>query len=134
MIAADLKQIEESLNITLPEYYKKVVLNYPFLKKITELLDDPIEIIRLNKLYRENGLKKTEWPENLYIFGSRVLITKTGEDDIYFLNSSDPEENVYIISKGKPFQPDKLNKYKQFGGMKFHIDVTNAVRDVLKKE
>jgi predicted membrane protein len=133
MTEIDLKYIEEELEIILPGYYKKSVLNYPFKKNIPELLNVPDEIIKLNRLFREKGVKKTKWPERLYIFGSKEIITIPGKDRIYFLDVNYPEESIYSI-KDKPFDPNKIEKYKEYGSIKFHIEVLIAVNDVLNKD
>lgn len=73
MISEDLDRIERELGVRLPGDYRALVLTYPVGLGASgpdyELLNDPGELIALNREYRERGFFGLPWPAHFFCFG-----------------------------------------------------------------
>jgi hypothetical protein len=82
----DLDRIERELGILLPTDYRTLMLTYPAGLGPSgpdyELLDDPIRLIALNRLLREQGFFGLPWPTHFFSFGG------DGSGNEYYLDLS----------------------------------------------
>ena len=96
MNKSELTKIEKELNISLPAYYKDIMLNYPFSEESFAnefLLPNDIEhVIEMNK---ENEL--VDKSENPFFVGS------DGGEEYYFIKTKSINSSVYVfdLEKGK---------------------------------
>lgn len=74
MIENEINKIERALDIKLPEYYKNVMLNYPFIEdKETinwSLWDKSEEIIEWTKKYQSGYSRGPKWEHHMLLIGS----------------------------------------------------------------
>lgn len=94
MTSGDLDRIERELGIRLPGDYRALLLAYPAGLGPSgpdyELLDDPAQLIAINRLLREEGFFGLPWPENFFSLGG------DGFGNEYYLDLSKPTSPVYL--------------------------------------
>jgi len=94
LTASDLDRIERELAIRLPANYRALVINYPAALGPSgpdyELLDDPQQLIDINKLYRAQGFFGMPWPEHYYSIGG------DGSGNDYYLDLRVEQSPVYF--------------------------------------
>ena len=105
----DVKIIEADLNISLPESYKEVILNYPFDDSFDGIKDylwnDFIKIVKGNLYYRENGFHGKTWPDCFYIIGKMI------GDNIFYINLNDVNsETIYFLCDEDKYNPENIKK------------------------
>lgn len=73
MTSDDLDRVEHELGIQLPRDYRALMLTYPAGLGPSgpdyELLDDPTQLIAINRLFREQGFFGLPWPAHFFSFG-----------------------------------------------------------------
>ncbi|TBW47475.1 hypothetical protein EZI54_22720 [Marinobacter halodurans] len=89
----EIRSIERSTGIKLPESYREILLNYPKELAGTEaedfgLLNDPEAIAEENIEVRKNGYFGEKWPERYFIIG------QNGCGDYYVINHEKSEFSV----------------------------------------
>lgn len=100
MMNEDFLLIEEQLGVILPNYYKQLMVNYPFDDNYynfirDRLLNDPIKIINVNYLLRKEGFNGEKWSYNYYIFTAI-------DRGIAFINLDDEKtETIYFLGDEK---------------------------------
>ena len=94
MVSDDLDRIERELGIRLPGEYRALVLTYPLglgpQGPDYELLDDPAEIIAVNRRLREHGFFGMPWPAHFFSFGG------DGSGNEYYLDLRREPSPVYF--------------------------------------
>jgi len=94
LTASDLDRIERELALRLPANYRALVINYPDALGPSgpdyELLDDPQQLIDINKLYRAQGFFGMPWPEHYYSIGG------DGSGNDYYLDLRVEPSPVYF--------------------------------------
>jgi hypothetical protein len=109
MNLADLSKIEKVLSITLPDYYKQTMLNYPLegLKYVQKkLLNDPDTIIEINQKFRNDGFRKKPWVNNFFLIGFN------SEKSFNFIDVHEQDESVYAIVEEDKFNPKNIAKLR----------------------
>jgi len=114
MINDDIIFIEQSLQISLPEEYRKILLSYPFanpdeicLKRILNNTDD---IIRINLKIRAEGFKGHSIGKNIFILGSDEF---ENGFDITFIDLRESEVAVYSTDiENKDYNLKRIDKLK----------------------
>lgn len=73
MTSDQLDQVEQELGIRLPGDYRALVLTYPIGLGTSgpayELLDDPAQLIAINRRLRDEGFRGMPWPAHFFSFG-----------------------------------------------------------------
>ena len=94
MVSDDLDRIEHELTIRLPGNYRALILTYPHGLGPSgpdyELLDDPAQIVELNRYYREHGFFGMPWPAHFFSFGG------DGSGNAYYLDLRKEPSPVYF--------------------------------------
>jgi len=94
VVSDDLDRIERELGIRLPGEYRALVLTYPLGLGPSgpdyELLDDPGEIIAVNRRLREHGFFGMPWPAHFFSFGG------DGSGNEYYLDLRKEPSPVYF--------------------------------------
>ena len=94
MVSEGLDRIEHELGIRLPAEYRVLVLTYPAGLGTSgpdyELLDDPAELIAVNRRLREDGFFGMPWPAHFYSFGG------DGSGNEYYLDLRKEPSPVYF--------------------------------------
>lgn len=94
MVSDDLDRIERELIVRLPGNYRALVLTYPLGLGPSgpdyELLDDPGQLITVNREYRENGFFGMPWPAHFFSFGG------DGSGNAYYLDLRKEPSPVYF--------------------------------------
>lgn len=94
MLSEDLDRIERELAIRLPGEYRALVLTYPAGLGPSgpdyELLDDPGELIAVNRRLREEGFFGMPWPAHFFCFGG------DGSGNEYYLDLRKEPSPVYF--------------------------------------
>jgi hypothetical protein len=87
-------QVERALGITLPGEYRALVLAYPTGLgpggPDYELLDDPAQLIAINRQLREQGFFGLPWPAHFFSFGG------DGSGNEYYLDLLVESSPVYF--------------------------------------
>ena len=94
MVSDDLDRIERELIVRLPGNYRALVLTYPLGLGPSgpdyELLDDPGQIITINRQYRDDGFFGMPWPAHFFSFGG------DGNGNAYYLDLRKEPSPVYF--------------------------------------
>jgi hypothetical protein len=105
MTNADLDRIEVALDLKLPGFYRRYMLNYPRWlaekqpewSNVTEweFADDPDQVIRFNQYVRgcqpDEFFDDEPWPPHYFVIGSEA------EQNWYFLDLAGSSEAVYLF-------------------------------------
>ena len=94
MVSDDLDRIERELTIRLPGNYRALVLTYPHGLGPSgpdyELLDDPAQIVALNRSYRAQVFFDMPWRSHFFSFGG------DGNGNAYYLDLRKEPSPVYF--------------------------------------
>jgi hypothetical protein len=94
MVSEDLDRIERELGIRLPGEYRALILTYPMALGASgpdyELLDDPAELVAVNRRFREQGFFGLPWPAHFFCFGG------DGSGNEYYLDLRKDPSPVYF--------------------------------------
>lgn len=129
MNESDFIKIERELNIILPEAYKKLLLNYPFLEEKYKfqqgsLISNVDVIIKINAEYRNNGFNKKEWKNNFFIFG-------TVADLVYFINLGNNDNAIYSISPENKYNPKYIKNHKTHDSFEQFVDFRKFMQSIV---
>ena len=104
-------QIENELQVTLPQAYQQLLLSYPFADDPDpynwEMFGHVKAIIGENKSYRDKGFFGVQWPSNYLIIGS------DGFGNLYFLALSRGDDVVYFADHDETSEYDGLFMYEE---------------------
>jgi hypothetical protein len=122
-----LQNIENELNIELPEEYKKIQKNYPFdnfSEKTQKMFSgDCKEILEVNTQLRKNGYKENLWPSNFFAIGYAEVSDKNNA--IYFINLQKKDsQKIFVAEEDKKFNP------KAIGSLKRHDTFAKFIRNL----
>jgi hypothetical protein len=130
VVGDKLRFIEEELQIALPDSYKKLMRVYPFagLKYFNvkeNLLNEPEQLIAVNRYYRENGFQGKRLPPEAFVIG------KSCDNNIFFIDLAGDQEIVYYLDAEKQYNPYNLEKYILSNNFKEFIELTKILQEVL---
>jgi hypothetical protein len=110
MTESDVQKIEQALKTSLPEVYRRTLLNYPFPAYYGSddfpLFDDAEALIKLNREYHQGFAGMPPWPDSLLFLGD------DGAASTYAMDRSDPQLRVLLLDHGHPNKI--LDSYDQF--------------------
>ena len=96
MTSEDVERIETELGLTLPEDYRRVLLDFPFQdlrgNDFAELYDHPSALIETNQRLRSG---EKPWPSHLLFVG------QSEEDPAYALDMSAQPSRILRIEQGR---------------------------------
>ena len=134
MFENDIVQIENDLGISLPESYKNTIRSnalsdrnqYPYV--YDSLLDDALEIVKMNLFLRENGLQNKAWSPNLFAIGIN------GKNCYYFIITDDKEDgNIYYVSDEDRYNPKNIKKHLSFISYDEFIERKKFMQNLLNR-
>ena len=89
------------------------------------ILDNPNEIIQLNKKIRSEGFKKKKWPLNFYIFG------RVGESNYYFIDLNQRQNDfIYFAQEDQTFNPKNIKNLLVYKNFEHFIKGQNLLQEV----
>jgi hypothetical protein len=97
-MSTNLVQVENTLEIVLPEFYKKIMQEYPFeVKEDLDFVEDNLVketewLINENKDLRQNGFFSHFWPNHLFAIGH------DGFGNYIFLNLKGNDPKIYLVN------------------------------------
>ena len=117
MTESEVADIERALKTTLPDGYRRTLVNYPFpayfASDDSPLFDNAQALIDLNRQYHEGFAGIPPWPESLLFVGD------DGAASTYAIDQSDPQLPVLLLDNG---HPDKiLESHDQFDSWLDHL-------------
>lgn len=121
----NLARIEEQLQITLPEFYKKTITDYPFkAKNENDFIEDNIVkdtdwLIDVNKELRIIGFMGTQWPNHFYAIGH------DGCGGFMFINLQKEDTTIYYADHEEEFDVYKLDELELFESMEEFVNECN---------
>jgi hypothetical protein len=115
--------IEQKFGLTLPDWYRRWVLDYPFAEPDDALYHDETSIVRANDELRRDGWFGFPWPREFFVIGD------TGCGDSYFIVPSTADKRIFIADhEGGPApSPEKLDEMVQAETIEEHIAQTRQV-------
>jgi hypothetical protein len=131
MESTDLEMVEKTLNITLPNFYKCTMLNYPLvgLKYVQEyLLNIPDSLIEINQKFRKDGFQKKPWPNNLYIIGLN------SENSFNFIDINGADESVYHAHNETKFNPKNILKHRSALNFQQFINSCKVMEEIIGRD
>ncbi len=133
MSPEQLAVIENRLEITLPDFYRAVMMNYPF-KPVDELdcvEDDLVKevewVVSSNQDLRTEGFFGAAWPHSFFAIGH------DGFGNYYFLNLKNNDCVIYFADHEEPFDSINLESLEFASNMDEYIEICiECQQDVLK--
>jgi hypothetical protein len=124
----DLVKIENILNVSLPVFYKQVMVNYPlegfkYVRKY--LINDPEEVIEINQKFRRDGFQKKLWPNNFFVIGFN------SEKSFNFIDVNEQEEAAFSINDEDKFNPKNISRLKVALNFKRFVDACKEMEQFI---
>lgn len=91
MTLNELDRIEQILRVTLPEWYRHSLIEYPFQSPDPALFDEAEQIIQANQEIRRDGWFGFPWPVEFFVIGD-------SEGDPFFILPLANDRRVFIAS------------------------------------
>ena len=128
----DFEKIESKLSISLPEYYKLAISNYPF-KALDNLdfvednlVNDEEWLIQTNIELRECSFFGNTWPSHFFAIGH------DGFGNFTFINVKEFDETIYFADHEEEFVPSDIDDLELCSNMTEYIqDCLEEQKDVL---
>ena len=121
-------RIEQAFSVTLPDWYRRQVVEYPFAEPDDALYSDEESIVRANQELRRDGWFRFPWPREFFIIGD------DGCGDYWFIVPSTGDKRIFIADhEGGPAPAfDKLGEMLvQAEAMEQYVsDTREIIRDV----
>ena len=132
MTSAELDQLEENLKITLPEEYKRIALDNPFVGLNSadyELCDDFTAVLGENRYARDHGFFRQVWPPDWFIVGT------DGCGNDYFITTTPFDGHVYFANYEDQLHTDDVNENSFHSSFEeFMNDLRSAEREIKEEE
>ncbi len=130
MTPEDVSRIEHALEISLPETYASIVLDYPCAhsKEICEygFFKDPEWVIKRNEQHRTDGWFGIDWPRHYFVIG------EDGAGNTYFMVLGEDESVYFADHEAGPHPVQQLEECLAFETLQEHVD--NEIRIDLEFE
>jgi hypothetical protein len=113
-------RIEQAFGVTLPDWYRRQIVEYPFVEPDDALYPDEESIVRANQELRRDGWFRFPWPREFFIIGD------DGCGGYYFIVPSAGNKRIFIADhEGGPAPSfDKLDKMVQSETIEKYISET----------
>src|SRR5713101_3945567 len=109
-------RIEQEFGVTLPDWYRRQILKYPFSEGDDALYSGEENIVRANQELRRDGWFGFLWPREFFVIGD------TGCGDSFFIVPSTGDKRIFITDHegasapsfhklGKMVQSETIGKY-----------------------
>jgi hypothetical protein len=85
-----LQRVEKRFALSLPEWYRSRVIDYPVADSELALYDDESSLIRENEELRRDGWYDFHWPSEFFVIG------ETGCGDSFFIVPSTDDRRIFI--------------------------------------
>jgi hypothetical protein len=117
--SADLKYVEDTLGLKLPDWYTQRLLEYPFPEPEPELYHDAQTVIQNNlELRRDGWFGYHPWPREFFAIGD------DGCGDYYFIVPSRDDRRIFMANhEGGPSPSiESLHEMELHGSLAEHIE------------
>ena len=123
MTSEAFQRIEQKFGVSLPDWYRQRVLEYPFSAPDDALYHDEASIVRANEELLRDGWYDFPWPREFFVIGD------TGCGDSYFIVPSTPDKRIFIADhEGGPAPSlQKLGEMVQAETIEQHISETQDI-------
>ena len=113
-------RIEQEFGVTLPDWYRRQILKYPFVEGDDALYSDEKSIVDANQEVRRDGWFGFPWPPEFFVIGD------TGCGDSFFIVPSTGDKRIFIADhEGGPAPSfDKLGKMVQSETIEKYVSET----------
>ncbi len=109
--SAQINEIENKLQVTLPLPYRELMLSYPFADDPNpdawEMLGNAKIVIAENTAYRKEGFFGFEWPPHYLVIGG------DGFGNLYFLDLSRGDETVFFADHEMTSSVNGIDIYQE---------------------
>lgn len=98
-------RIGKTFGMTLPDWYRGRVLDYPFFHADKALYNDEEVITHANEDAREEGWRGFPWPPEFFIIGdtgdgdSFFIVPRTGDRRIFMTNHEGPDLDFHNLDE-----------------------------------
>ncbi|MDR3457571.1 MAG: SMI1/KNR4 family protein [Verrucomicrobiae bacterium] len=130
MTPAAFNRIEQEFGVTLPDWYRRQLLKYPFIKGDDALYADEAGIVRANQELRRDGWFGFPWPREFFVIGD------TGCGDYFFIVPATGDQRIFIADhEGGPAPAiDHLGEMVQAETIEQYVSETlEFIREVEKR-
>ena len=114
-----IKQIEDTLQVTLPEAYQKLLLSNPFANDPDpygwEMYHNVNTIVGENLYHKDKDFFGVEWPPNYFVIGG------DGFGNLYFLDLSRSDDVVFFADHDETSEDEGLSMYEETPSLELWI-------------
>ena len=115
----EIEKLENQFDISFPQDYTDILLNYPLSEDSEELISSYEDLKNINEDIRENGYWEVTVPKNFWLIG----LDGMGGGD--FINAEETELKVYIFDHACP--PENMEDDGQLRPRLFKEHIKNMV-------